>query len=678
MANMSRGYSKVYNRKLNAVSQTSIQFDKLFHENSNRPSAAKSAGTVGKWGVISCTSLRSTNFNGRKEEILSNKRMRVDYGRSTPHATSKDPFSFDVDTDSVQNKVPSGGSAPKPKKFFKSRNIDMVPPEEIRLNASVFMGSNRSAESSYGSHGGKKYGKGNHSSRTQQCTSSSNQSSIGGSKKFFTSTAIKNSGSISGGETMGEQMEAMNLSSPTKNTTPLREENKPPIVLRISKGTSHLVNEVKEPSNVQQSSKPSSENSFTFRCTRQRHGELGSESWSVTTHESSKEKSSCVSIMSPKKLSKEKDTNNRNNSENVSNISLESQIIADIESNSVNISSEKELSYNERIVEVNVTKEQNVHDIYEGTQTIHDEKENIASEAIINDVDMSSLSFTVVQKTKDVTSVSLIPASLNEEVETVTNENTNIKFHSSSDLEKEDEEKLMKTEELLSNTYVDFSSATEKLLMSAPKESSKTILDQDWFSDSEDSNSIADQINTIASSQGECEADIQVKCDEGNVEQDKQGEGEVGNDVTQMDDSQGQLESEHNSGDGNEGMTITTRETTSSPAAKKGSIFKSRSLLSDGSKKRLALYKHKWVDDKDGAGSSSQTEAGISSSTHASQPSGGISTYSDLEEEFEPAKLTRVVTWPTASTEQDDDVEAITSVKCNRKAKGAFAEKNGV
>jgi hypothetical protein len=61
---MSRGYSKVYNRKLNAVSQASIQFDKLFHENSNRPSAAKSAGTVGKWGVISCTSLRSTNFNG--------------------------------------------------------------------------------------------------------------------------------------------------------------------------------------------------------------------------------------------------------------------------------------------------------------------------------------------------------------------------------------------------------------------------------------------------------------------------------------------------------------------------------------------------------------------------------------------------------------------------------------
>lgn len=63
----------MYNRKLNAVSQTSIQFDKLFHENSNRPSAAKSAGTVGKWGVISCTSLRSTNFNGEFQLFLYNK-----------------------------------------------------------------------------------------------------------------------------------------------------------------------------------------------------------------------------------------------------------------------------------------------------------------------------------------------------------------------------------------------------------------------------------------------------------------------------------------------------------------------------------------------------------------------------------------------------------------------------
>lgn len=33
---------------------------------------------------------------------------------------------------------------------------------------------------------------------------------------------------------------------------------------------------------------------------------------------------------------------------------------------------------------------------------------------------------------------------------------------------------------------------------------------------------------------------------------------------------------------------------------KKGSIFKSRALVTDGTKKRRALYKHKWSDDKDG------------------------------------------------------------------------------
>nr|CAD7587471.1 unnamed protein product [Timema genevievae] len=47
-ATMSRGYSKVYNRKSNMLCPASIQFDKLFNENSNRPIAAKSAGTVGK------------------------------------------------------------------------------------------------------------------------------------------------------------------------------------------------------------------------------------------------------------------------------------------------------------------------------------------------------------------------------------------------------------------------------------------------------------------------------------------------------------------------------------------------------------------------------------------------------------------------------------------------------
>lgn len=61
----SKSCTKSCHRKVNnSGASGNIQFDKLFKENSNRPSAAKSAGTVGKWGVTSFTSIRSTNING--------------------------------------------------------------------------------------------------------------------------------------------------------------------------------------------------------------------------------------------------------------------------------------------------------------------------------------------------------------------------------------------------------------------------------------------------------------------------------------------------------------------------------------------------------------------------------------------------------------------------------------
>lgn len=58
---MSRGYGRAHRK---GFPHASIQFDKLFKENSNRPSAARSAGTVGKWGITSFTSIRSSNING--------------------------------------------------------------------------------------------------------------------------------------------------------------------------------------------------------------------------------------------------------------------------------------------------------------------------------------------------------------------------------------------------------------------------------------------------------------------------------------------------------------------------------------------------------------------------------------------------------------------------------------
>jgi hypothetical protein len=453
-------------------------------------------------------------------------------------------------------------------------------------------------------------------------------------------------------------MEAINLSSPTKSMAPLREENKPPIVLRICKGTAHLVNEMKEPSSIHQPLvKPASENNL--RGTRRRHAETGSDSRSVPSHENSKDKSSHVSITSPKKSSKLGKDMVLVQSDNTS----EPVIVDKMETQSRDSNKEKVHPEKQIVRTKEVTEEE---DVYEGIQAMHDEKENISGDGIIADVEIPPSVYPAVLKTKNVTTVvPEVPTSPPAEAE-VTAVTAEVPI--CRDL-KDDEEKLLKAEELLSSTYVDFNSATEKLLLTGPKEPSKAILDHDLFSDSEDSNSIADQINTIASSQADCESDLQVKpAEEELSEKDKCEEIESVL-TSQPDEVQGQPECEHGS---SVSSSATTTERTNSPATKKGSIFKSRSLLSDGSKKRLALYKHKWVDDKDGAGGGSQpgTDTSASRALMSSQPSGGTSTYSDVEEEFEPAKLTRVVTWPTAGANHDDEAEAITSIKCTKKAKG--------
>lgn len=58
---MSRGYGKY--RRQNSHT-TSIAFEKLLKENSNCPSAARSTGTIGKWGITSFTTTTRT-VNGK-------------------------------------------------------------------------------------------------------------------------------------------------------------------------------------------------------------------------------------------------------------------------------------------------------------------------------------------------------------------------------------------------------------------------------------------------------------------------------------------------------------------------------------------------------------------------------------------------------------------------------------
>ncbi|KAJ1521007.1 hypothetical protein ONE63_002720 [Megalurothrips usitatus] len=203
---MSRHYSKSFGRKVGNVCTTSIQFDKLFKENSNRPSAAKSAGTVGKWGITSFTSIRSSNALGsnssssKRESVVGIKRGRTD----SQNSKSNDSFSFDNDSDS--------GAPPivKPKKFFKSRNADPTPAAaESKASSVASFGSNVPDDN-------------DHPIRPMRTAAS---------RKMMTRTPSPPG----------------SRPSSSTNSDAEKDSNKPPIVLRIFKGTSQLVSTTTTP-----------------------------------------------------------------------------------------------------------------------------------------------------------------------------------------------------------------------------------------------------------------------------------------------------------------------------------------------------------------------------------------------------------------------------------------------
>nr|CAD7406214.1 unnamed protein product [Timema poppensis] len=600
-ATMSRGYSKVYNRKSNMLCPASIQFDKLFNENSNRPIAAKSAGTVGKWGVISCTSLRSTNYN--EHDGLHGSKA-----------------------------VPVKPAVAKPKKFFKSRNIDAATPLDQPGPLNTYRNTNHNT--GYASHQpAKKYGRANYGG-----TRGSAPPATSAAKKFFTSSnrAVP---------PLDEQTEAMNLTSPTK--PPPREENKPPIVIRIFKGTAQLVNEVNETKDslvlTHQQPPPPPETKCTLRITRRRNLSEANSDFEYVSSLGSVESSDRVTRSSDSATSPPLSKRSRDHTEEEPS----------------NQDPDEQASDEEEPPASPVGKEQDP--IEEVLSRMHerDSVGSTASEQVLDNtpsVEVDGSSTHVDTQEDENLEQTLGSATPPQEAATPQNaESSQETVVISSELELEDQEKLRKANEILSSTYVDFNSASEKLLRpdtpTAP--ANKLFLDHNWFSDSEDSNSIADQINTIASSQ---EADFQAKKAEDPEERDAPKDFSQSSSLSKSEFSSQELESG-------------SSERAGSPFQKKGSIFKSRSLLSNGSRKRLALYKHKWSDDKEGG-----SKAGGNTSPSSTIPSQQTSstTYSDFEEEFEPDKLTRVTSRPAADSDPLDEQESITSVKCPRKAKGFY------
>lgn len=92
-------------------------------------------------------------------------------------------------------------------------------------------------------------------------------------------------------------------------------------------------------------------------------------------------------------------------------------------------------------------------------------------------------------------------------------------------------------------------------------------------------------------------------------------------------------------------------------STKKGSIFKSRSLVSDQENKKRHVYKHTWDADSEKETKSNVSDGKTTPST--------TDTYNDFAEVEAPPKLSRVTRSNTGKFED----EKVTSVKCDKKAK---------
>lgn len=277
---MSRGYTKTYNRKSNL--QANIQFDTLFNENSNRPSAVRSAGTVGKWGITSFTSIRNANGLGlhRDEPIppttSQNKRQKLENDQNNKVTTNSDPFSFDNSLN-----VP----VIKPKKFFKSRNTDATDSSTPKETSSVY-----SSKNDFGYTATTKKTKSKpptpalpppqkittpktsprtsvNSNRSQNSTRQSNNSAKSALREIVAKVlspppVSKSTSNISTRSRITRSNTAASTTIEAKIVTvpalsppisvapivnrPVRDESKPPIVLRISKGKSRLLSDSDE------------------------------------------------------------------------------------------------------------------------------------------------------------------------------------------------------------------------------------------------------------------------------------------------------------------------------------------------------------------------------------------------------------------------------------------------
>ncbi|XP_043526943.1 protein wings apart-like isoform X2 [Frieseomelitta varia] len=644
----SRSYTKSYSRKVSSMTPGSIQFDKLFRENSNRPSAAKSAGTVGKWGITSFTSIRSTNINGRRDDIHNTfgaKRIKLDYGNQNARVNSgKDPFSFETDPDNKSDIAPP---VVKPKKFFKSRN---VPPsiEESRQDVAIY----RQVPDSH-------YGR----ARAQKISSQPSLPPPPPQPKQSL-TKVPNAPT----KKVADALEG------TNSDPPVREEGKPPIVLRICKGTARLV--YGNMQNTQQSESETYRISTPLISPTKVDMERKNFNVDMTVKSDHKAVRSQEPIISTVSIPLENSEMRRTTRSRTKNLQLDltttSSIVSTAPITPNSHSSGLSLTLRKSVTDSNNTLISHYDIVKTDCGSTYSCKPAIEP-LIGRDQPLP----TTTQELIDILSSDSDPMQTRPIIinTSETQENTEVVpgevQHCSIDIPTNEvvsgpalqhEPKLEPVPEpepepepesgpgsgpglepvLGSGTETepeaepdpgpepDPEVETEQTarIIDNDTATAKTLVDQDWFSGSDDSEGVS----------GNTENDIALH---------------VTSTVT-------------------ESQPLNTSCTTiQKPATKKGSIFKSRSTGATNGNKRRALYKHKWCDSDKESGTTDTSNVGNSTPTIASGSHSGTDPVV-YEEEFDPSQLTRVVTYPEADIGFEDESDAITSVRCGRKIKGFY------
>ncbi|KAJ3627172.1 hypothetical protein MTP99_014571 [Tenebrio molitor] len=514
---MSRGYGK-YRR--GGSSHASFHFDNLFKENTNKPSAARSAATVGKWGITSFTSIRTINGLPRSE----NEKVAP----------------------------PEGDNTPKPKKFFKSRNTD--PPD---LSTSY----KTTADMTYG----------NATKKLKIVNEPVEKTTKSVPRKFFSSKS--------------NSPEKTVLSSNVNNSK--RNETKPPIVLRICRGKSQLVNDSDESeSTPTPSSTPSTSNATSPRALR----------------DTAQRSPNCRITRSARRSMQQDPSSSPATADTPGEFSLFTSPKQDMDLSPQYIPAEK-YEMERKAMYDNLLKPNSPQQALDSASMISENRKNDDGDSGINNEKETE------EDSKD------------EQTDFSQSEDNTEKNEPCEIIERLDEETIQdkEPEEVMKEPEpeapVDEVKPVEELV-------TKGSIEEEWDTDS-DSNSTTTELETKTNTTADADP-IQMPIDEQKEETTEDKDSETAPPVK---------------------LVI---------SKKKGSIFKSRPLVTDVTKKRRALYKHKWSDDKDAPQKPNENTTSNNTSS---------SVYDEFG--FNDDPLTRV-------TVSDGEKDGVTSIKCTKSDKGYY------